>query len=230
MNKLFNGKFKKAVTFSFDDGNIDDIRLIEILNKYGLKGTFNLNSGCLSGTSGFRYNDIKDVRHINYFDCPNLYEGHEIACHGYTHPHLDKLETDTAYNEIMLDKKILEYLYNRKVSGMAYPYGTYSKNLYKILKDCGIKYCRTAESSFSFSLPENPLEWHTTCHFRYSGILDLAHKFLDNNTTEAMLFSIWGHSYELVTEEDWQEFENFCILVSGKDDIFYCTNSEALQI
>ena len=37
---MWNGK-KKAVTFSFDDGVTQDIRLIEIFNKYGLKGTFN---------------------------------------------------------------------------------------------------------------------------------------------------------------------------------------------
>ncbi len=41
---MWNGK-KKAITFSFDDGVLQDIRTIEILDKYGLKGTFNLNSG-----------------------------------------------------------------------------------------------------------------------------------------------------------------------------------------
>ena len=41
---VFNGKYK-ALTFSFDDGNFDDICLIKIMNKYGLKGTFNINSG-----------------------------------------------------------------------------------------------------------------------------------------------------------------------------------------
>ena len=40
---MWNGKLK-AVTFSFDDGITQDIRLIELFNKYGLKGTFNLNS------------------------------------------------------------------------------------------------------------------------------------------------------------------------------------------
>lgn len=33
----------KAVTFSYDDGVTQDIRLVEILNRYGLKATFNLN-------------------------------------------------------------------------------------------------------------------------------------------------------------------------------------------
>lgn len=35
----------KAVTLSYDDGMDQDIRLIEIMKKNGLKGTFNLNSG-----------------------------------------------------------------------------------------------------------------------------------------------------------------------------------------
>lgn len=44
MKNNFNGK-KKAITFSYDDGVTQDIRLIELLDKYGLKCTFNLNSG-----------------------------------------------------------------------------------------------------------------------------------------------------------------------------------------
>ena len=45
---MWNGK-KKAVTFSYDDGVMQDIRLIEIFNRYGLRATFNLNSGLLGG-------------------------------------------------------------------------------------------------------------------------------------------------------------------------------------
>ena len=49
-----NGK-KKAVTMSFDDGHVYDIRLVELFNKYGIKGTFHLNSklfGTLSILNG----------------------------------------------------------------------------------------------------------------------------------------------------------------------------------
>ena len=35
---------KKLLTFSYDDGVTQDIRLIELFNKYGMKATFNLNS------------------------------------------------------------------------------------------------------------------------------------------------------------------------------------------
>ena len=57
---MFQNKHK-AITFSFDDAIVDDIRLVEILNKYGLKATFNLNSGHLTGALCWRYQDRKSV-------------------------------------------------------------------------------------------------------------------------------------------------------------------------
>ena len=39
---MWNGK-NKAITFSFDDGVTQDKRLVEMLDKYGLKATFNIN-------------------------------------------------------------------------------------------------------------------------------------------------------------------------------------------
>ena len=44
---MWNGK-KKAITFSFDDGMVEDIWLVNLFKKYGLKGTFNINSGLFS--------------------------------------------------------------------------------------------------------------------------------------------------------------------------------------
>lgn len=45
----------ELLTFSFDDGNEDDVRLVRIMNSYGLKGTFNLNSGSLTKTVNWKY-------------------------------------------------------------------------------------------------------------------------------------------------------------------------------
>ena len=46
----------KYVTFSFDDGVTQDKRLIELLNKYGLKATFNLNSSLFGLKGGWEFN------------------------------------------------------------------------------------------------------------------------------------------------------------------------------
>ncbi len=226
---LFNGKYKKALTFSFDDGNVDDVRLIEILNKYGLKGTFNLNGGKLTRCSMWVFNGQKEVRHLNFYESKNVYDGHEIACHGYTHPYLETLERESLYNEVALDRKILEFLYEREVCGMAYPFGTYSEQVIEVLKECEIEYSRTIKSTNSFGMPEKPFEWDPTCHFMAGNIDELADEFLNYDGDDIKLFYIWGHSYELVTEEDWQKFDEFCKKISGKDDVYYCSNIEALR-
>ena len=57
---------QKILTFSFDDGVTQDIRLIEMFDRYGLKGTFNLNSGLIAPrnyeSAGFVLYDRKPNR------------------------------------------------------------------------------------------------------------------------------------------------------------------------
>ena len=224
----FKNGFTKAITFSFDDGNIDDIRLIELLKKYGLKATFNLNSGGMSASSCWTYNGIKEVKHLNFLDYPNVYDGFEVAAHTYRHPHLENCDDNTVYNEIKLDLKLLEFMYGYKIRGMALPFGTYNRRTVEIVEDCGVEYCRTVKSTNNFELPSGVL-LHPTCKFIAANLTELAEDFLSAEYDEAKLFYIWGHSYELVTEEDWASFEDFCKMISNKSDIWYCTNIEAID-
>lgn len=224
---IFGGK-RKALTFSFDDGNVDDIRLLKIMNKYGLKGTFNLNAGKITNASCWRFCDVKDVRHINFTEYPDLYNGHEIAAHSYSHPDLTKLDRNTVLNEIKTDKMLLDFMYNQNTEGFAYPFGTYSGDVVSVLSECGMKYARTIKSTYNFDLPQQPLIWHPTCHFKDERINELAEKFIQLEN-ETALFYIWGHSYELVTDEDWKRFEKICEKLSFDDDISYSTNIEIIR-
>lgn len=221
---------RKVITFSFDDGVEDDIRLVEMFNKYGIKSTFNLNSGQLTCDVKWRYRDQKDVIRLNYYDSQHLYDGHEIACHSYTHPHLENMEKEDMDNQIRLDKYLLERLYGGEMRGMAYPFGTYNDTVIEVLREIGMEYGRTTKSTYDFKFPEEPLTWHPTCRFTDEKRMELAQAFFDAEAEEDMLFYIWGHSYELITEEDWAEFEAFCEFISGREDILYCTNIEALDL
>ena len=62
MSTSWKDKYLKAVTFSYDDGVTQDIRMINLLNKYGLKATFNLNSELL-GRDGHLIREGKWVSH-----------------------------------------------------------------------------------------------------------------------------------------------------------------------
>lgn len=223
-----SNKPNKMITFSFDDGNIEDIRLVEILNKYKLKCTFNLSASRLSEVYSWD-NNGREVKHFNYMEYPNLYEGHEVACHGYSHPRLQLLDRKTVYNEIALDRKLLSAVYGKDIKGMAYPYGSYSDMVLEVLKECGISYCRTIKNTHEFNMPENPLLWHPTLHHLDGDKFKIADEFFALETEKPVVYYIWGHSYELITENQWQEFERFCKYISGRNDIWYCTNIEIIE-
>ena len=109
---MFNGKLK-AITFSYDDGITQDIRLVELFDKYGLKCTFNLNSE-LAGTEG----------RISANKIAEIYRNHEIAAHTLTHPSLINLDNDEIVRQIEQDRINLEKLVGYPVRGMAYPYAS----------------------------------------------------------------------------------------------------------
>lgn len=91
----FPGGKGKALTFSYDDGTTSDIRLIEILQANGMKGTFNLNSG-LMGEVG------KDTR-ISAEEAPYIYTENvcEVACHALTHPALSDDNPIHVWNQVL---------------------------------------------------------------------------------------------------------------------------------
>ena len=82
----------KFITFSFDDGTVQDRDTVRLLNKYGIRGTFNLNSGLFGNVHSIqRYNKTVDHTELTAEEAKELYKGHEIAVHTRTHPKLQNL-------------------------------------------------------------------------------------------------------------------------------------------
>ncbi|MDF2944039.1 MAG: polysaccharide deacetylase [Herbinix sp.] len=218
----------KAITFSYDDGVEQDQRLINIFNKYNLKCTFNLNSGLQSGANQWERNGIL-IKRMNIAGLKELYQGHEIAIHSLTHPRLEQQSIETIRNEILQDKLNLEKIFGYSINGMAYPYGSYDARVLQVLKETGIKYSRTVQDTEDFKPQTNLLELKATCHHDNKNLMKLAEEFINADPTEPMLFYIWGHSYEFDLNNNWDMIENFCSLISNREDIFYGTNTEVLS-
>ena len=223
---MWNGK-NKALSFSYDDGVEMDRRLVEIFNRYGMKCTFNLNSGIMTPESSWVNNGVV-IRRMPAEGLPELYKGHEIAAHCVTHADLTKLDAEAARNEVADDKAALEKLFGSEIRGMAYPYGAYNDETVQIIEECGIRYCRTVNDTHSFRQPADLLRFGATCHHRYEGLFDLLDEFLRYEGEEPAAFIVWGHSYEFAVNDNWERIEKFCELAAGHDDIFYGTNSELL--
>ena len=220
----------KALTLSYDDGVKADARLIKLLNKYGLKCTFNLNS--------------------NRFDCPEwhgklgeeetkaLYSncGHEIALHGARHAFLDKIPLPEAANEILQNRAYLEHMCGSIVRGMAYAYGAYNDEIVQMLKALGVAYARTTKSTNDFSIPTDWLRLDPTCHHTDEKFLALAHKFFTSSPSdskkqrEGWLFYLWGHSFEFDDDDNWQMIEDFCALAKEHSgEVWFATNIEVYE-
>ena len=220
-----NGKMK-AVTFSYDDGIVSDKKLVPIFNKYGMKCTFNLNSGIMTHVSSWDYLGFRAMR-MNVAEIGDMYNGHEIAVHCLTHADLTSQDDDTVKNEILVDKDNLERMFGGQVCGMAYPIGYYDERTEKLVSACGIKYARTTVPTHSFDIPENLVEYHPTCHHNDEKLFELAEAFINLKADKPQVFYIWGHSYEFDAQNNWDRMEKLCEMLSGRDDIYYCTNAEA---
>ena len=230
---MFNGKLK-AITFSYDDGVSQDVRLIELFNKYNLKATFNLNSDLL-GKGGELVREGVTVSHIKnkIEDVKSIYEGHEIAAHTLTHPLLTKESDESIIKQVENDRIALSEIAGYEVKGFAYPGGgvNFDERVANVIREnTGIKYCRTTVSTNNFNLQDDLYTFKPTVyhHVEFDKMIELGQKFLQLKPTTPQIFYIWGHSYEFDIHNDWARFEEFLKTISGKDDIFYGTNSQVL--
>jgi oligosaccharide reducing-end xylanase len=84
--------FKPAViTYSFDDGTYNQIgKGLPLLDKYNLKGSFNLITSWDQEWEGFKL---------------AAKNGHEISSHTVTHPNLEEQNIETQISELKESKK-----------------------------------------------------------------------------------------------------------------------------
>ncbi len=233
---MFNNK-NKALTFSYDDGVVQDIRLIKLFNKYNLKATFNLNSELL-GQSGSIVRNGVNIDHTKNKpeDIKYIYEGHEVAVHTLTHPNLVNIEDDNeVLRQVEQDRINLSSLVGYEVEGMAYPCG--GKNcddrVANIIKNNTIiKYARTVDVTEDFEPSKDLYQFKGTLyhHANWDILFKKGEEFLSLKTDTPKVFYIWGHAFEFdIYPERWKLFEEFCEMMSNRSDIFYGTNKEVLK-
>ena len=223
---------RKAVTFSYDDGVTQDIRLIELLNKYGLKCTFNLNSERLGCKGMLTRNGLRIAHYkVHREDVPYIYEGHEIAAHSLTHPTLTTLEDTKVIRQVEQDRLNLSEIAGYEVVGMAYPNGPNDDRVAGLIREhTGIQYARTVTLTDSFDTQKNLYRFDPNIyHMDFDRMMTMGRQFVELKADKPQILYIWGHSYEMDYFPDaWVKLEEFFKLISGREDIYYGTNKEIL--
>ena len=216
----------KALSFSYDDGVSADKKLVKILDKYGLKATFNLNNPLFDCENWHGRMDEEET--FKTFSGGN----HEVAIHGARHIFLDKVPLAEAVNEVLQNRLYLENKFGKIVRGMAYAYNGYNDKIIEMLKTLDVAYARTTESSHTFALPQDWLKLKPTCHHSDAELDSLADKFFDCSPDkefkhrEPWFFLVWGHSYEFDDNNNWDIIEGLSKRAANTGDVWFATCGE----
>lgn len=247
--------YRKFFAWSFDDGLEQDKKIIEVLKEYGMGATFHLNAG-LYGQRDYvgRIGNIgvtetpadsfrRDKRHllayVQHFRIPadevvQVYDGFEIAAHGFTHQNLEKCEDPIRTSEIREDVNALSKQFGQTIQGFSYPYGVGMKQSREILGSVGIKYARTVRAVPDFRFPADPLCMPITCHHISAKTMSILDRFIQAEPAqEDLFFLMFAHGYEFdfeTKESNWGKFLRICETVRRQDDIICCSIKEALSM
>ena len=199
---------RKIFLLSFDDGTIWDGQLVELLNRYGIKGTFNLNSGLENFVWEF---EGKPVIRQKLAETVEQYLGHEVASHTLTHPWLNSLTPPQLSREVGEDCAAIKEIFGLEEIGFGVPFTACGEREIRIIKKFA-RYIRLSEFADSFALPED--EYHIPIHSLYHDE-DIREKIKEfsQSSLPVSVFVVAGHSYELEHLNHWAYLEELLAYV-----------------
>lgn len=219
-------------TCSIDDGHPSDMRLADLLERYGLNGTFYVPIVNREGSPVMAPAALRE-----------LAGRFEIGSHTYSHQFLTRVDATRAAQEIFWGKHALEDMLGRPVSGFCYPGGRYRRVHLRMVRAAGFSYART---TVNLCLDAGPgrYEMATSCQFyphgrdvymrnfasggrwlhrrrclaaflRSSDWRARLYKCFEIAETHNRVFHLWAHTADLDSNNSWSEMENFLSHVSG---------------
>ncbi|MGL6259265.1 polysaccharide deacetylase family protein [Vibrio sp. WXL210] len=187
----------------WDDGLVSDIRLTELLRSFDAKATFNLcrDFHHQQRRVMWRYQE-NDVVVLASHELLDVYGGFCVANHSLSHPCLTDLSRDEIHRQVTDNKHWLEDTFCRSIEGFCYPFGAHDQTTQQIVVESGHRYARTVSQQIIPFSQQDPFVLSPSCHF-----LDPDFWHYYEQAVEVGVFYFWGHSYELLSEAMWQQFE-----------------------
>lgn len=228
LKRLYPYGKAKACNLTYDDGVLQDVRLVELLNRYGLKATFNLNSELMAQEFAWTHESGLQIRRLSPDRARHLYDGHEIASHTLTHPYLAELSREHILYEMGKDRETLSNFFEREISGFALPFDGYNDTIRSCAIECGFDYARISEESFSYEPERDYFAWRAGIFHLSPQLYDYVEGFFTTNE-ELALCQIVGHSYDLDTEGLWERMEELFATLHSHEDILPMTHIELVR-
>jgi peptidoglycan-N-acetylglucosamine deacetylase len=229
---------KMIVTTSWDDGHFLDLKMANLLKKNAIKGTFYVSPR----NREFPKSDLLSDGQVKL-----LSRNFEIGAHTMTHPLLHKISIAEGAQEVRDSKKYLERVIGKSVESFCYPGGRYQKKHKQMIKQEGFKLARTVKR-FHFDIPdryEAPTSLHAYDHWldfwnilrfvnfnpvrfwQYYRHWDkLAMAMFDKVKSQGGIFHLWGHSWEIEKNNDWERLKNVFKYIGQVPEVVYASNQE----
>lgn len=237
------------ISTSWDDGHVLALKLAELLDKYGLTGTFYVARQYLDA----RMTDTQ---------LRDLSQRHELGAHTLTHPTLTDIDDAQAREEIVGSKSWLEDIIGKPVTSFCYPKGKYTKTHRNMVQEAGYSMARTVVP-YDFGKGDDPFQMPTTIHaypfplrpikglrgFRtrlqpirrfmpqrsrlnvpFSALTSwtsLAMALLDEAQRRDGIWHLWGHSWEIEKYGMWSQLEEI-LSIASKYQAQAKTNTEII--
>jgi peptidoglycan/xylan/chitin deacetylase (PgdA/CDA1 family) len=229
------------VTTSWDDGHVLDLKLADLLSRYNLPATFYISPEDREIVE----NDRLTKAQVNELSKKAAFE---IGAHTMTHPLLSNIDDAAAKNEIERSKVVLEDWTGKEIKSFCYPAGNFQVKHEHIVKNAKFSLARTVKR-FSTTIGKNPFEMPTTIHayrhwsdivpiFKESGVTkflsyyfnwdELAIALFDRIYRESGVFHLWGHSWEIEKNGDWDRLERVFKHIADRSGVHYMTNNELI--
>lgn len=241
-----------VVTTSWDDGDVLDLKLASLLDRYNIKGTFYI-------TKEYRKERLSDE------DIKTISQRHEIGAHTLTHPDLRNIASEEKIREIQGSKQWIETLLGKEIVSFCYPSGFFDTESVKLVQEAGFRGARTTllgrlePSADPFVLPTTlqvypmPFRKLGAQGYWWGKLLQpfierspalralgvplrsfrsfdaLACATFDIARTRGGVFHLWGHSWEIEKYTMWQPLERVLSYISNREDCRYVTNAEVIH-
>ena len=186
---------KKAFNVTYDDGVLQDVRFVELMNQYGLKGTFNLNSALMENEFEWVHETGCVVKRLKTDVVKSLYVGHEVASHTLNHPYMHDLSKEGIMWELSQDKRNLEAKFGKEIKGFVVPFDYYSELIEECVKECGFTYGRVSEMSYSFRSQNDFYRW------KAMEKAEITDQYIQNHSDISLWFIINDIIYEIKPRE-----------------------------
>jgi peptidoglycan-N-acetylglucosamine deacetylase len=239
---MLSSRKYRYLTISIDDGHPADLRVAELLARFGLTATFYIPA----------HNPEREV--IMQSQVRQLAANFEIGCHTMHHVPLTSLPESEARSEIHDGKQWTEDTISGPATSFCYPRGKHSRRVARMVRAAGFLGARTVKLNI-LDAPADPYAWGvSTQAYSHSALVQFRHALVETNLSGLLAYAttfrfakdwrghlltaaehvaeyggivhLFLHGWEVAERDEWRNLEIAVRELADRQQLTCVTNGE----